>query len=60
MAHCLRFIRIRHRSQPPPPMLGEGLATDDPNNSEQPIFLKIFSPQHWGNASPLAAVAEGL
>ncbi|MCE7933781.1 MAG: hypothetical protein DYG96_04220 [Chlorobi bacterium CHB2] len=40
-------------------MLGEGLAEDDPNNSEQRIFLEPISPQHWGDASSVRAKQGG-
>ncbi|KXK53978.1 MAG: hypothetical protein UZ07_CHB004002615 [Chlorobi bacterium OLB7] len=44
---------------PPPPMLGEGLAGDDPGSSEQPFIAETTSPQHWGDAQPLAAKQGG-
>ncbi|MCE7935122.1 MAG: hypothetical protein DYG96_11100 [Chlorobi bacterium CHB2] len=45
---------------PASPNSGEGLETDDPNNSEQPIFLEIISHQHWGDAKPLATKQGGV
>ncbi|MCE7934787.1 MAG: hypothetical protein DYG96_09360 [Chlorobi bacterium CHB2] len=44
---------------PPPPMLGEGLAANAPHSREQRIFLTTISPQHWGDAKPLAAKQGG-